>query len=251
MSRTIAFLGATGGCAGACLVASLKEGYTCRALVRTPSKLTTFLNTQGLPESLLANLEVIQGNAKDAESVKASLQTSTGIVDTIVFGVGAAPRLRLHIMPVSLDDVEVCRTAMATLLSALDELKAATKPRLLVISTTGITKGPRDVPLLYVPLYHWFLHIPHIDKRVMEQLVCEQRQKPASERTVGEFAIVRPTLLMNGNGVGVAKVRYGLESKPALGWTIDRKDVGNWLFEEGVKPADLGGFKDQAVSLTS
>jgi nucleoside-diphosphate-sugar epimerase len=251
MSQTIAFLGATGGCAGACLIAALKDGYTCRALVRTPSKLNTFLETQGLSEPLFKNLEVIQGNAKDSVAVKTLLQTSTGIVDTIVFGVGAAPKLRLHIMPVTLDDVEVCRTAMATLLSALDELKAATKPRLLVISTTGITNGPRDVPLLYVPLYHWFLHIPHIDKRVMEELVCMQRHKSATDRTIGEFTIVRPTLLMDGNGVGVAKVRYGLESNPALGWTIDRKDVGNWLFEKGVKPADLGEFKDQAVSLTA
>jgi len=251
MTRTIAVLGATGGCAGTCLIAALQEGYTCRALARTPSKLTTSLESQGLSESLLANLEIIPGNAKDVNSIKSLLQTPTGIVDTIVFGVGAAPKLRLHIMPVTLDDIEVCRTAMATLLSALDDLKAATKPRLLVISTTGITKGPRDVPLLYVPLYHWFLHIPHVDKRVMEELVCAQRQKPAAERTVGEFTIVRPTLLMDGNGVGVAKIRYGLESNPALGWTIDRKDVGNWLFEKGIKPADLGEFKDQAVSLTA
>jgi len=251
MTRTIAFLGATGGCAGTCLIAALKEGYTCRALARTPAKLTTSLETQGLSESLLANLEIIQGNAKDINSIKSLLQTPTGIVDIIVFGVGAAPKLRLHIMPVTLDDIEVCRTAMATLLSALDDLKAATKPRLLVISTTGITNGPRDVPLLYVPLYHWFLHIPHVDKRVMEELVCAQRQKSAAERTVGEFTIVRPTLLMDGNGVGVAKIRYGLESNPALGWTIDRKDVGNWLFEKGIKPADLGKFEDQAVSLTA
>lgn len=252
MTRTIAFLGATGGCAGTCLVAALKEGYTCRALARTPFKLNTSLASQGLSSFSLANLEIIPGNAKDINSIKSLLQTPTGdIVDTIVFGVGAAPKLRFHIMPVTLDDIEVCRTAMATLLSALDELKAATKPRLLVISTTGITKGPRDVPLLYVPLYHWFLHIPHVDKRVMEELVCAQRQKIAAERTVGEFVIVRPTLLMDGSGVGVAKIRYGLESNPALGWTIDRKDVGNWLFEKAVQPADLGEFKDEAVSLTA
>ncbi|KAG9820473.1 hypothetical protein KCU98_g17658, partial [Aureobasidium melanogenum] len=199
----------------------------------------------------LSNLEIIEGNAKDINSVKKLLQTSTGIVDTIVFGVGAAPKLRLHIMPVTLDDPNVCRTAMATLLSALDELKAATKPRLLVISTTGITRGPRDVPFLYIPLYHWLLHVPHIDKRVMEQLVWEQKDKPATGRVIGEFAIVRPTLLMDGNGVGVSSVRYGLESSPALGWTIDRKDVGHWLFEKGIKPAELGAFKDQAISLTA
>ncbi|KAH0372934.1 hypothetical protein KCU65_g860, partial [Aureobasidium melanogenum] len=250
MSRTIAFLGATGGCANACLIAALDDGYTCRALVRTPSKLTTILDAQGIPKSSLANLEIIQGNAKDINSVKKLLQISTGIVDTIVFGVGAAPKLRLHIMPVTLDDPDVCRTAMATLLSALDELKAATKPRLLVISTTGISRGPRDFPFLYIPLYRLLLHIPHIDKRVMEQLVWEQKDKPATEKVIGEFAIVRPTLLMDGNGMGVSSVRYGLESKPALGWKIDRKDVGNWLFEKGVKPAELGEFKDQAISLT-
>lgn len=251
MSQTIAFLGATGGCAGACLIAALKDGYTCRALVRTPSKLTASLDAQGVSKSSLANLEIVEGNAKDINSVKELLQTSTGMVDTVVFGVGAAPKLRLHIMPVTLDDPNLCRTAMATLLSALNELKAATKPRLLVISTTGITRGPRDVPFLYIPLYHWLLHVPHIDKRVMEQLVWEQKDKPDAERVIGEFAIVRPTLLMDGNGVGVGNIRYGLESSPALGWTIDRKDVGNWLFESCVKPAKLGEFKDQAVSLTS
>lgn len=251
MGRTIAFLGATGGCAGACLVAALKDGHTCRALVRTPSKLTAALDAQGVDKASLANLDIIEGNAKDIDSVKALLQTSTGIVDTIVFGVGAAPTLRLHIMPVTLDDPNLCRTAMATLLSALNELKAATKPRLLVISTTGITRGPRDVPFLYIPLYHWLLHVPHIDKRVMEQLIWEQKDKSDDGRVIGEFAIVRPTLLMDGNGVGVGSIRYGLESNPALGWTIDRKDVGNWVFEKGVKPMKLGEFEDQAISLTS
>lgn len=251
MSQTIAFLGATGGCVSACLIAALKDGYTCRALVRTPSKLAASLDAQGVSKSSLADLEIIEGNAKDINSVKALLQTSTGIVDTIVFGVGAAPKLRLHIMPVTLDDPNLCRTAMATLLSALNELKAATKPRLLVISTTGITRGPRDVPFLYIPLYHWLLHVPHIDKRVMEQLVWEQKDKPAAEKVIGEFAMVRPTLLMDGNGVGVGSIKYGLENSPALGWTIDRKDVGNWLFEKGIKPEDLGEFKDQAISLTA
>ncbi|KAI4719165.1 hypothetical protein E4T48_04690 [Aureobasidium sp. EXF-10727] len=252
MSRTIAFLGATGGCAGTCLIAALDNGYTCRALVRTPSKLSTSLTDQKLPQSSLANLTIIQGNAKDITSIKDLLRTSTGgIVDTIVFGVGAAPKLRLHVMPITLDDPELCRTAMATLLSALNELNATTKPRLLVVSTTGITRGPRDVPVLYVPLYHWLLHTPHIDKRIMEQLVWEQKDKPDVERVIGEFAIVRPTLLMDGNGVGVQNVRYGLESNPALGWTIDRKDVGDWLFEKGVKPLQLGEFGDQAVSLTA
>ncbi|KAI5210660.1 hypothetical protein E4T39_00236 [Aureobasidium subglaciale] len=252
MSQTIAFLGATGGCARACLTAALKDGHTCRALARTPSKLTAALKTQGIPDTILASLEIIEGNAKDINSIKSVLQAPTGgIVDTIVFGVGAAPKLRLHIMPITLDDSNVCGTAMATLLAALNELKAPTKPKLLLISTTGITRGPRDVPLLYVPLYHWLLHTPHIDKRTMENLVWEQKEKSDAERVIGPFVIARPTLLMDGKGVGTKSIKAGVESKPALGWTIDRTDVGNWLYEKGVKPLDLGEFRDEAVSLTA
>ncbi|KAI5245720.1 hypothetical protein E4T43_03026 [Aureobasidium subglaciale] len=252
MSQTIAFLGATGGCARACLIAALKDGHTCRALARTPSKLTAALKSQDMPDTTFAGLEIIEGNAKDISSVKSLLQIPAGgIVDTIVFGVGAAPKLRLHIMPITLDDSNVCGTAMATLLAAIDELRATTKPKLLVVSTTGITRGPRDVPLLYVPLYHWFLHIPHIDKRTMEGLVWEQKEKSDAERLIGPFVIARPTLLMDGKGVGAESIRAGVESKPALGWTVDRIDVGNWLFEKGVKPLDLGEFRDEAVSLTA
>ncbi|CAC9886057.1 hypothetical protein D6D17_00217 [Aureobasidium pullulans] len=252
MSQSIAFLGATGGCAGSCLIAALNEGYTCRALARTPSKLTSSLKAKGVSESSFANLEVTKGNAKDVSAVKSLLQPPSGsIVDTIVFGVGAAPKLRLHIMPVTLDDPELCRTAMATLMAALSEIKAATKPRLLVISTTGITRGPRDVPMAYVPLYHWMLAVPHVDKEIMERLVWEQKDKAETEKVIGEFAIVRPTLLSDGQGVGVQKVRYGLEDNPALGWMIDRKDVGDWIFEKLLKPSELGEFRDQAISLTA
>lgn len=250
MSQTIAFLGASGGCAGTCLVAALNDGLCCRALARSPSNLRASLQTRGLSESILSKLEIIGGNAKDINSIKKFLTTDSGIVDTIVFGVGAAPKLRLHIMPVTLDDTHLCRTAMATLISALNELKAQTKPRLLVVSTTGITRGPRDVPLLYVPLYHWMLAVPHVDKKVMEQLVWEQKEKAAEERVIGDFAIVRPTLLTDGQGAGADAVKYGLEDNPALGWFIDRKDVGNFMFEKLVKPRDLGEFRDQVVAVT-
>lgn len=96
MSQTIAFLGATGGCAGACLIAALNDGYTCRALARSPSKLLESLRTKGLSDSVLSNLDIIEGNAKDIESLKTLLRTESGIVDAIVFGIGAAPVLRLQ-----------------------------------------------------------------------------------------------------------------------------------------------------------
>lgn len=251
MGRTIAFLGATGGCAGACLATALNDGFTCRALARTPAKLRASLQTIGISEAAMSNLTILEGNAKDVNSLKSLLQADSGIVDTIVFGIGAAPVLRFHIIPFTMDDAHVCRAAMATLILALQELNSQTKPRLLVVSTTGITQGPRDVPLLYVPLYHWLLAVPHVDKKVMERLVWEQKDKDDHERVIGDFSIIRPTLLSSGPGKGTEAVRYGLQDNPALGWFIDRVDVGNWMFVKLLKPQDLGEFKNDAVSLTA
>jgi hypothetical protein len=51
---TIAFFGATGGCANACLVHTLNAGYSVAALARTPTKLKTQLLAQGLSEETLS-----------------------------------------------------------------------------------------------------------------------------------------------------------------------------------------------------
>lgn len=89
-TRTIAFLGATGDCAGFCLAAALQDGaYNCRALARTPEKLYTSLKTKGVPEQTSkSNLTVIEGNAKDVDAVKRLLTADGEVVDTIVFGIG-------------------------------------------------------------------------------------------------------------------------------------------------------------------
>ncbi|KAI7080755.1 hypothetical protein KC327_g10 [Hortaea werneckii] len=43
---TLAFFGATGDCAGYCLAQALNAGYDCRALARTPAKLTASLKNK-------------------------------------------------------------------------------------------------------------------------------------------------------------------------------------------------------------
>lgn len=89
-ARTVAFLGATGDCAGYCLAAALQDGtFNCRALVRTPQKLHTSLQAKGVSEQRSqSHLTVIQGNAKDVEAVKQLLVAEGELVDIIVFGIG-------------------------------------------------------------------------------------------------------------------------------------------------------------------
>jgi len=142
----------------------------------------------------------------------------------------------------------LCGSAATSILSALVSLRPAEKPLLLVISTTGITAGPRDVPLLYAPLYHGLLVKPHKDKREMERLVAEQTASGRKSESISGWVIVRPTLLTNGAALGERKVRAGGGGAPAVGYTISRDDVGKWIFESFVKEGKA--WVGQKVSLT-
>lgn len=165
-TKTIAFFGATGGCGLSALRYSLAEGYTCRALCRTPAKLTALLS-----ESPTSNLVTLEGNAHDAVAVEACLTASpTSLVDTIVFSIGGA----FVLSKMSLDDPDVCRRGIETVLTALTTLRekgVTGQPRLLVVSTTGISRFGRDIPIAMLPLYKGMLKVPHEDKKAMEQLV--------------------------------------------------------------------------------
>lgn len=90
----------------------------------------------------------------------------------------------------------------------------------------------------------------------MEELVVEDAGKHTRD-----FVIVRPTLLTDGAPLGVGAVKVGWEwgnrtsvgkkntegEGPMLGYTIARKDVGEWVFEKVLRE---GGWEGKAVSLT-
>lgn len=109
-----------------------------------------------------------------------------------------------------------------------------------------------------MPLYHWLLSVPHKDKKRMEALILAEGEKRAEERVIGDFVLVRPSLLTDGARLGVAKVRVGEESgaggagagKPAVGYTISREDVGGWVFDEIVSGDGADRFAGKMVSIT-
>lgn len=254
---TILFLGATGGCALASLTHTLNAGYNAIALVRTPSKLTSLLTARGISESTLSSLLTIHsGNARSVAAVKAALlitspDGSVRLPNTIISGLGAAPKLAFSLNLFTLDDPTICQTAAATLVAALNEIYSehpqlsASKPLLSFISTTGITRGPEDVPFWMRFLYHWVLHVPHLDKRGMEDVFRDTEPSPFRS-VVG----IRPTLLTDGQGVGAGSLRAGKEDAPALGYTVTRADVGEWIFRNVVETHGKG-WEGEMVSLTS
>ena len=250
----IAFFGATGDCAGYTLANSLNAGYDCIALARTPAKLTKSMKDKGVSASALdSHLTIIEGNAKDVDVVKRALQLNGQVVDTIVCGVGATPALQWSLWcPVTLTDVTICQDVGNTILQALQQLKPAVKPLLVVVSTTGIPPAgmPRDEPLLMSPHYRWMLHIPHVDKRKLEEDFATHVGLSESEKGIRGFVAVKPSLLMDGPGFGLDIVRQGVPEKPAVGYTIRRQDVGTFIYERLIKLEPSRDWLNKGISIT-
>ena len=88
----------------------------------------------------------------------------------------------------------------------------------------------------------------------MEAVLLAETAKPADERAIQDFIILRPSFLTDGKRLGTAKVRVGVESadaaEPAVGYTISREDVGGWMFDEIVNGNGGEKFAGKMVSIT-
>ncbi|OLN85838.1 hypothetical protein CCHL11_09947 [Colletotrichum chlorophyti] len=244
-AKTILFLGATGGCGLSALRRSLDAGFTCIALCRTPTKLTTVLSPETYP-----NLRVEQGNAHDAEFISRHLTSphdATRFVDAVVSSIGAWFELR----KMNLEDVNVCEKGMTVLLGSIKKLRSEKNitgnPRVVGLSSTGISKSGRDTPLLIYPLYKFLLHTPHEDKRRMEDLLVGSDEA---------WTVVRASFLTNGDEQPSGKVRTGVEDpikgveELAIGYTISREDVGKWIFENILQNHDNGKYVRKFATVT-
>lgn len=243
MPTTIAFIGATAGCGLAALRLAVAAGHHCIVLARTPSKMDAVFPSKP------ANLTIVQGDAHDAASVSSILihpEDPTRFVDAVHFSIGGTLNLKNMTIP----DPEICRKGMATLLSSLKTLRGDKsvqgRPALFIISTTGISKFGRDVPWAFIPMYKFMLKMPHEDKEVMEKLVIESGER---------WTMVRPSFLTDGEQtqtkirVGVEDPQKGVEKK-AIGYTISRADVGQWMFKNLYEKMDSNEYEGKAVSIS-
>lgn len=217
--KTVTFLGASTGIGLSTLKHTLAAGHRCIAICRTPSKLTAIFPPETNP-----NLEVVQGNAHDVTVVSQCLLASKGkLVDEIISTIGGA----FIFSRLTLDDPHVCEKGINTMLEALAELRkggATGNPHIVVLSTTGMSRFGRDLPILMMPLYHILMHVPHADKLIMEDRLIESGEA---------FTIVRASLLVDGESskkirVGIEDPKNGREST-AIGYTISREDCGKWV----------------------
>jgi hypothetical protein len=124
---TILFIGATGGCTLAAIFHTLNAGYHCIALVRTPTKLTALLRDAGVDESTISSfLTIHTGNALDVPAVKKALLIRSGdhlqLPRTIITGLGGAPKFQFNLLPLTIDQPNICQRGAATLVTALSEI---------------------------------------------------------------------------------------------------------------------------------
>ncbi|KAF9211125.1 hypothetical protein BGZ59_008493 [Podila verticillata] len=260
-SRFITFFGATGGCTNAALVHTLNAGIQVRALARTPSKLTDMLLAQGISKSTIdSQLTIIKGDIASVPAIKSVLLSGDyALASQIMSGVGGTPQLRWSLKhPVTIDNPEICASTTENIVQALREIylehpsTAAHKPSIVIISTTGVSDVCEDVPFGFQTMYHVALADPHKDKKVMEKIITENA---AGSDAVFRGAIaVRPSLLTGDQnikgGKGWKSLRVGQEDKPAIGYTIHKADVGEWIFEETIKTDGQRWF-GQKVTLTN
>lgn len=238
-SKTVTFLGASTGVGLSTLKHTLAAGHRCIALCRTPSKLTAIFPPETTP-----NLQVVQGNAHDIAAVSKCLVAEKGkLVDEIISTIGG----KFIVSKLTIDDREVCRKGMTTILEALAQLRsggATGKPHIVVCSTTGMSRFGRDVPLAMVPLYHVLLKVPHEDKKAMEDRLVESGEA---------YTIIHASLLVDGETskeirVGIEDPKTGRESS-AIGYTISREDTGKWVANNLVLKLD-GKYVNKIVMVT-
>ncbi|KAK4463895.1 hypothetical protein QBC42DRAFT_295531 [Cladorrhinum samala] len=271
-TKTILFLGATGGVAFSALQRSLKAGYTCIALCRNPAGLSSKFPD---PDTPRPNLHIVHGNAHSVPDLIRCLTLTLTLTDTstvspvthIFSSIGSWPSLT---SPFTIADPKVCETGMAALLSAISSVRksssespgsaAATtrtgpprwSPRIIATSSTGLSSVQRDIPVVYVPLYHVLLRQAHKDKKNMEDLLIGSGE--------ADWTIVRASLYVDSkpgeDGKKTRVVRAGKEDPVAkvverkeVGYTISREDVGRWMFEELVE-RDGGEWQRRVASIT-
>ncbi|KAK9371659.1 uncharacterized protein V1513DRAFT_434465 [Lipomyces chichibuensis] len=209
------------------------------------------------------HLTIIQGDATNVEDVKRTVVSDGTLVSFIISGVGGKGVLQKSLRrPITLDNPDICASSIAALLNALKVVyaenpsTAAVKPLFTYVSSTGISNGPQDVPFWFRFLYRFLIDIPHADKRKMERaLKLHMAQPEASSQHLFRGIIgVRASLLTGGidykAGKGWKTLKVGTEEKPAIGYTIPRSDVGQWIFEEVVKK-NGGEWVGKIATLTS
>lgn len=166
---------------------------------------------------------------------------------------GGYPTFKLS-KGIVLDPPNLCAASMLNVLAAMPRDPV---PRLILISSIGLTKSSHDsLPVLLKPMYGYLLQGPHADKLGMERLVAhaagrewKNEEVPAGILPDGWQArlpeagfqkctlVVRPAFLTDGKCKGdkEGNAGYRASDHELGGYTVSRRDVAHFIAEQAVK----------------
>lgn len=253
----------------------LDAGATVTFLLRNPA---VFDEDEIIKKAVAAGKAfLVKGDGLNQDDVARAWAeaTSHGHVDTLLFTVGQLLRLFAH-PNLDADNapggvpkgfsltkgfiIEPHNLVTQCLLNTLCTIpKDAPQPRIVVVSSIGLTKRSHSsLPLIFKPLYAHALAMPHRDKLGVERVLAHcaglpwdaSEEEPADD-IVGagwrerqglpgpgelkQVLIVRPALLTDGECKADKKKEgrepYRAEEKELGGYTVSRKDVGHFIFK--------------------
>ncbi|KZV70509.1 hypothetical protein PENSPDRAFT_752562 [Peniophora sp. CONT] len=259
----------------------LAKGATVTFLMRSPSAFDADATMQKYIRNGTARL--VKGDALNKEDVQSGWQEAgkpthegdTSDVDALLFTVGGSPTFSLcKGLIISPPDL-----VTHTLLNVLTTLPNPC-PRLVILTSTGITKQSHDeLPLAMRALYSYLLRSPLADKLGAETVLARasgtnvyknmappdgilpadwesQPDFPAPGAVHDNLVIIRPAWLTDGpclsekKGPSVIRTRVAEMDLPVKGgYTISRQDVAYFIVER-VLGGEWEDWKNKVVSLS-
>ncbi|KAG8940853.1 hypothetical protein FRC04_005004 [Tulasnella sp. 424] len=226
----------------------LKAGHTIVFQLRNPSCFDNDAEIQPFVTSGEAKL--VKGDAMVEEDVCSAWTEANAdgeAVDVVLFSVGSFPKFSLTKGWV-IDPINLCAVSIVNVLSVLPRDPAQQQPRLVAITSVGVTaESHAKLPFLFKPIFA-MLAAPHADKLGMERVIQwsagwewkDKDPKPTilaegwkerlggSEGWLKSAVIVRPAMLTDG----VEKGKYKTGENPPGLYSISRKDVAHFIVND-------------------
>ncbi|KAI4520892.1 hypothetical protein K525DRAFT_239770 [Schizophyllum commune Loenen D] len=256
-AQNILALGASKNIGYFAAIRLLDAGATVTFLLRNPA---VFDEDEIIKNAVSAGKAfLVKGDGLNQDDVARAWAeaTSHGHVDTLLFTVGGVPKGFSLTKGFIIEPHNLVTQCLLNTLCTIP--KDAPQPRIVVVSSIGLTKRSHSsLPLIFKPLYAHALAMPHRDKLGVERVLAHcaglpwdaSEEEPADD-IVGagwrerqglpgpgelkQVLIVRPALLTDGECKADNKKEgrepYRAEEKELGGYTVSRKDVGHFIFK--------------------
>lgn len=258
----------------------LNKGATVTFLLRNTSVFDDDADVQKYIASGHARL--VKGDALNEADVGRgwdSAREDGRDVDVLLFTVGGFPNFTLT-KGIVMNPPNLCTQALLNTLCTIpsSQRAPAAQPRIVVVSSTGITPASHaNLPLVLRPVYA-FIAAPHNDKLGMEKALAHwagwpweaglsphrdpsgmeilpegwsSREGCPKEGELKKLVVVRPALLTDGRCMGdeakEGKPPYLLAEGDLGRYTVSRRDVAHFIVEGALK--DWEKWEGKGVSI--